>query len=82
MEVGAEGQPNAGLTCLHVICAQGFVRHAQALLERAKTLQILDEVVDVTARDDDVYRSWTPLFFAVVSGPNGHPDIVSLLLKN
>ena len=34
------------------------------------------------ARDDDVYRSWTPLFFAVVSGPNGHPDIVNLLLKN
>ena len=25
---------------------------------------------------------WTPLFFAVASGPNGHPDIVNLLLKN
>ena len=65
-----------------MICAQGFVRHAQALLDRARTLQILSEVVDVAARDDDVYRSWTPLFFAVVSGPNGHPDIVSLLMKN
>ena len=25
---------------------------------------------------------WTPLFFAIASGPNGHPDIVNLLMKN
>ena len=82
LEKGVEGTPNFGLTCLHVICSQGFVRHAQALLDRAQTLQIRDEVVDATARDDDMYKEWSPLFFAVVSGPNGHPDIVNLLLKN
>ena len=51
-------------------------------MDRAQTLQIREEVVDVREKDDDVYRTWTPLFFAVVSGPNGHPDIVNLLLKN
>ena len=35
LESGKEGQPNVGLTCLHVICAQGFLRHASALLDRA-----------------------------------------------
>lgn len=67
---------------MHVICAQGFHRQALAVIDRASTLQILGEVVDGRARDDDVYRSWTPLFFAVVSGPNGHPEIVNLLIKN
>lgn len=81
LEKGAQGQPNFGLTCLHVICSQGFVRHAQALLERAKTLQILDEVVDATAHDDVMYHAWSPLFFAVASGPNGHPELVNILLK-
>ena len=38
--------------------------------------------MDVRAQDDESYKSWTPLFFAVASGPNGHPDIVSLLLKH
>ena len=52
------------------------------MIERAKTLQILEEVIDVTAKDDDTYRAWSPLFFAVVSGPNGHPEIVNLLLRN
>lgn len=36
----------------------------------------------VVPDSNEAYRSWTPLFFAVASGPNGHPDIVSLLLKN
>lgn len=80
--LGKDGQPNHGLTCLHVICAQGFLRHASALIDRAITLQILSEVIDAQAKDDDIYRTWTPLFFAVVSGPNGHPEIVNLLLKN
>ena len=52
-----------------------------ALIERAQALRISFEVVNARARDDDVYRTWTPLFFAIASGPNGHPEIVSLLLK-
>ena len=42
----------------------------------------MDQVVDAPARDDGTYNGWTPLFFAVVSGPNGHPEIVNLLLKS
>lgn len=42
----------------------------------------MSEVVDAPAKDDDIYRCWSPLFFAVVSGPNGHPEIVNLLLRN
>ena len=34
------------------------------------------------ARDDSVFKAWTPLFYAVSSGPNGHPEIVNLLIKN
>lgn len=51
------------------------------MIDRAQTLHVKDELLDGRARDDDVYFAWTPLFFAVVSGPNGHPDVVGLLLK-
>ena len=32
--------------------------------------------------DEETHKGWTPLFFAIVSGPNGHPEIVNLLLRN
>ena len=33
--LGNEDEPNKGMTCLHVICSQGFVRHCQAVIDRA-----------------------------------------------
>lgn len=59
-----------------MISSQGFLRFAEALIDRAKTLQNLEDVVELKAGKTDALKEWTPLFFAVANGPNGHPEIV------
>ena len=49
------------------------------MLNRATDLKCLEELVE--ARAGASKQNWTPLIFAVVSGPNGHPEIVQQLLK-
>jgi len=80
--LGREGDPHSGRSLLHVMCNQGFIRNTEAVLEHAKQSNKFKDIIEVRAADGDAYKSWTPLFFAVVSGPNGHPEIVNLLLRN
>ena len=68
-----------GKTLLQSAASQGFIRHCQAVIDKAKLLQEVETVVD--CRAGAAHKFWTPLFFAINSGPNGHPDVVSMLLK-
>ena len=51
------------------------------MLEHAKLTKNCDDVIETQA-DVETFKAWTPLFFAIASGPNGHPEIVNLLLRN
>ena len=64
---------------LQSACAQGFVKHVQAVIDRATDLQDAQEVLDCRASDE--LQQWTPLFFAINSGPNGFPEVTTLLLR-
>ena len=68
-----------GKSYLHSACAQGFVRHTQAIIEQAEKLQDVESVVNYAA--PEALKKQTPLFFAVNSGPNGFPEVVIILLK-
>lgn len=37
-QVGKEDEPHAGMTCLHLVCSQGFIKYAAAMIDRASEL--------------------------------------------
>ena len=49
------------------------------MIARSEVLQSLSDVIEAKASVES--HNWTPLFFAVASGPNGHPELVSILVK-
>ena len=49
------------------------------MITRAEALQSLNDVIETKASPES--QNWTPLFFAVASGPNGHPELVSILVR-
>ena len=49
------------------------------MIARSEVLHSLSDVIEAKASAES--HNWTPLFFAVASGPNGHPELVSILVK-
>lgn len=65
-----------GLNCLHLASSLGLIKHVQAIVDRVGTqTSALDQL------SDGETKRWTALMFAICSGPNGHPEIVAILLK-
>jgi hypothetical protein len=65
-----------GLNCLHLACSLGMIRHVQAIVDRVGT-----ESSALDSLSDGETKQWNALMFAIGSGPNGHPEIVNILLK-
>ncbi|CDW78142.1 ankyrin repeat family protein [Stylonychia lemnae] len=67
-----------GRNLLHIICASGYTKYAQLLLNSATQKQILSELLD----SKEEKEGQTPLFFAIRCAPNGFPEIIQLLIKS
>lgn len=65
-----------GLNCLHLACSLGLIRHVQAIVDRLGT-----ETSALDSLSDGDTKHWSALMFAIGSGPNGQPEIVSILLR-
>ena len=61
------------MNCLHLASSLGLIKHVQAIVDKVKSKH---EFLDLTSSEGK-----TALIYAITSGPNGNPEVVSILLK-